>query len=293
LQSIYKQTNEGIVYANIIINNGVHRYPAEFLKGGAHGYLDGIGSLSHSSYHYLDVIAWYLQCSPGSIAKIGLTLPYVARVRDYLARQGYAQMLQLNNENFSVVAPDVNLPSRVLNAELDFTLHLHLYDKYDKNIGLINYTSNHTTFSPRTSKYDSKVLDHANEANGGRMSQIYFDIHQGSVQNWTLSKNDIVFEGNNIETVQRVHSKIGKSYSKIVYSDAYDKQTITLEDLFVSFVQKSIGLEIPAIHDTHLQFLRSQKLTHRLFSAAYELIAQDFVNPGKQSEILIDIKKIL
>src|SRR5262249_1051778 len=129
LQSIHKRTGEGITYVNAIINSGVHRYPVEFLKGGAHGYLDGVGSLSHSSYHYLDVIAWYLQCAPGSIAKIGITLPYIIRVRDYIARQGYSQLLQLNGENSSVVAPDITLPNRVLNAELDFTIHLHLYDQ--------------------------------------------------------------------------------------------------------------------------------------------------------------------
>ncbi|MCA9329385.1 Gfo/Idh/MocA family oxidoreductase [Candidatus Saccharibacteria bacterium] len=293
LTSAYEQTKEGITYINAVVNGGVHRYPAEFLKGGAHGFLDGIGSLSHSSYHYLDILAWYLQCAPGEVAKIDITLPHVSRVKDYIAKQGYSQLLRLNNEKTSVVTHGIKLPDRVLNAELDFTIHLHLYDKQNRKIGLISYTSNHTTFSPRTAKYDPDVLDHANDKNGGRMSQIYFDIHQGSIQNWSIIKNDAVFTKNHIETVQRLHPKLGKSHQKRKYTNAYNSQTITLEDLFVSFVKKSVGINVPEKHDEHLQLLNSQKLTHRIFSAAYELIAQDYTNPGNRDVIEIDMSKII
>lgn len=293
LRSIYEKTEEGITYINAVINSGVHRYPVEFLKGGAHGYLDGIGSLSHSSYHYLDVIAWYIQSAPGKIAKIGITLPYVSRVKDYLAKQGYSQMMQLNNEDPSVVEHDIKLPDRVLNTELDFTVHMHLYDEFDMKIGLISYTSNHTTFSPRTTKYEPEMLDHTNDENGGRMSQIYFDIHQGSAQNWLLVKNDIVFEENKIETTRRLHLKLGESYKNIKYSDAYDSETVTLKDLFISFAKKTAGIEVPERHDEHLQLLKTQRLTHRLFSATYELIAEDYARPDSTRELIVDIKKVI
>lgn len=293
LNSVYEKTGEGLTHANVIINSGIHRYPVEFLKGGAHGYLDGVGSLSHSSYHYLDVIAWFLQCAPGRITKIGLTLPYVARVKDYLARQGYSQLLQLNNENISDVVSDISLPDKVLNAELDFTIHLNLYDDVGSKIGLISYTSNHTTFSPRTTNYDPQILDHANRENGGRMSHVYFDIHQGSIQNWSLSKNDVVFEGNNIEITQRLHPNLGKNFTKLKYKDAYDSDTVTLKDLVVSFAKKSVGIDVLEEYDKHLQLLSSQRLTHRFFSASYELIAQNCVYPDYSKEIIIDMKKIL
>lgn len=293
LHSIYEKTGEGVTYIDAMINSGVHRYPIEFLKGGAHGYLDGIGSLSHSSYHYLDVIAWYLQAAPGKIAKIGITLPYVSRVKDYLAKQGYGQMLQLNGEDPSVVVDNVELPESVLNAELDFTVHMHLYDEQDKKLGLVSYTSKHTTYSPRTTKYAPEMLDHTNDENGGRMSQIYFDIHQGSVQNWLLIKNDVVFEENKIETTQRLHKGLGEGYRKINYSDAYDSETVTLKDLFISFAKKSVGIEVPEKHDEHLQLLSTQKLTHRIFSATYELIADNYVHPESHKEMVIDVKKLV
>lgn len=261
----------------------------EYLKGGAHGYIDGVGSLSHSSCHYLDVIAWYLQAAPGTLARVGVSLPYVSRVKDYLAKQGYEQLMYLNNEDPSIVEAGVGLPESVLNAELDFTIHLHLYDKADRKIGLISYTSNHTTFTPRTTKYDPDMLDHTNDKGGGRMSQIYFDIHQGSVQNWLLTKNDVVFEGNDVDITQRLHPSLGQNYSKMSYTDAYDSQTVTPKDLFASFVKKTIGLPVPEKHDEHLQLLNSQELTHRIFSATYELIAQQYVDPSSNQEISISM----
>lgn len=92
LEDIYKKTGEGIRYMNVIINGGVNKFPQEFLKGGAHGYLDGVGSLAHSSYHYIDVIAWYLSVARGNTAKLEVSLPYILRVKDYLSIKGYSKL---------------------------------------------------------------------------------------------------------------------------------------------------------------------------------------------------------
>ena len=289
LRRVQNDTNQGLTYLNAIVNGGVHRYPREFLKGGAHGYIDGVGSLSHSSYHYLDVIAWYLQCSSGNTSYLEVTLPYVSRVKDYLNKQGYKHLMELNKENSSKVVDGVELTDSILNAELDFTIHLKLFDKFNNMLGLLSYSSNHTTFTSRETKYDPEMLDHTNDKYGGRMSQIYFDIHQGALQNWLLTKNDVVFEGNNIEITQRLHPALGKSYFTKKYTDAYDSQTVTPKDLFVSFVKKSMGLSVPKVHDEHLQLLTTQELTHRIFSASYELIASDFIEPDKVHKIKINL----
>jgi hypothetical protein len=289
LSKIHSETNQGLTYMTAIINGGVHRYPVEFLKGGAHGYIDGVGSLSHSSYHYLDVIAWYLQSAPGDIATIELTLPYVSRVGDYLRKQGYQHLMHINNEDPSVVVDGVELTNSILNAELDFTIHITLFDKDRNQLGLFSYTSNHSTFTSRKTKYDPEMLDHTNDKDGGRMSQIYFDVHQGALQNWLLIKNDIVFDGNTIEITQRLHPELGNPYLKEEYTDAYDSQTVTPKDLFVSFVKKSIGLPVPDVHDEHLQLLTTQELTHRIFSASYELLAQKYAEPSKMHNIRIEL----
>ena len=89
LREVFEATGEGVRYMNVVVNGGIHKYPAEYGKGGAHGHLDGIGTLSHSSYHYLDVIAWYLSVARGKIATLELLTPYVLRVSEYLKTESF------------------------------------------------------------------------------------------------------------------------------------------------------------------------------------------------------------
>jgi hypothetical protein len=276
LNTVYKKTGEGISYMNVINNGGLHRYPIEFLKGGAHGYLDGVGSLAHSSYHYIDIIAWYLQLAQGEIEKIKVSLPYVFRVRDYLKTKKFKKLKELIEENPSSIRDQINLPKAVLLSELDFTFNLELLNKKSHPIGLVSYTSNHTSYTPRLTSYNPKTIDHAHELKGGRMSHLYIDIHQGALQNWQLMKNDVVFHGNEISTIGRQHPKLGKILKKKVYSEAYDKNTISPKDLIVSFIKYSGGLKISKKHFDLLSNFEGQRLTNRLFSKFYEGIALEY-----------------
>lgn len=276
LEKIYKRTGEGIRYMNVIINGGVHKYPNEFVKGGAHGYLDGVGALSHSSYHYIDVIGWYLSIAKGKIAKLTVDLPYVFRVKDYLKIDGYKKLRELiggGNFNFN---EDIKIPEQVLNCELDFTFHIKLFDKKDSPIGLISYTSNHTTFTPRLTKFIPEMVEYTNDKLGGRMSQIYYDIHQGPLQNWQLIKNDVVFFGNNIHIKGRLHPTLGKQVKEYSYEEAYDKGTLTPKDLCMSFIKYTAGLKVSKKHLRLLSTFENQNLTNKLFSLFYEKIAEEY-----------------
>ncbi len=113
------------------------------------------------------------------------------------------------------------------------------------------------------------------------MSQIYLDVHQGPVQNFYLAKNDIVFEGNEISVHRRLHPNLGEKSSRKVYANAYDTETITTQDLFVSFARLTVGLTVPKDHMKHLQVIETQKLSHALFESIYELIALNFGEPDK------------
>ena len=276
LESIYKKTHEGIRYMNVIVNGGVHKYPQEFLKGGAHGYLDGIGSLSHSSYHYIDVIAWYLGLARGQTAKIEVHLPYIFRVKDYLKIKGYKKLrkfIENNDDNFD---DNLKIPDNVLNSELDFTFHLKLFDKNNSLLGLISYTADHTTFTPRLTKFEPEMAEYTNDKLGGRMSQVYIDIHQGALQNIQLVKNDVVFFGNNIYIKNRKHPKIGNTLETINYEEAYDKDTITPQDLFKSFIKHTAGYSISDDHLRLLSTFDNQNLTNRFYSKFYEKLAEEF-----------------
>ncbi|GEM_PF-843636 len=296
LKNIHTSTGEGIRLMNVIINGGVHKYPVEFLKGGAHGYLDGIGSLSHSSYHYIDVIAWYLTIAKGNIYKLSVSLPYIFRVRDYIKIQGYKKIRELIEDPQSSGFDDSQkIPEQVLNAELDFTFHIKLLDRDNNVLGLVSYTSDHTTHTPRKTKYHPDMIEYTNDKFGGRMSQIYFDIHQGAVQNIQIIKNDVVFQGNKIQTITRQHPNIGKPLTTRHYRDAYDSNTATPKDLVKEFIKYTAGEKIEEEYLHMICNFEDQRLTNKLFSLFYELIAQEYESHNADAdtvkvnnEIIID-----
>lgn len=290
LAQIYTTTGVGIRHMNVIVNGGLHRYPSEFLHGGAHGYLEGVGSLSHSSYHYIDLIAWYLKMAPGKITKLRIDLPYLTRVGHYLDGRGYEQIVALTGGQILECNSETQIPKSIRNCELDFTFHIHLFDERDIPLGLISYTSNHSTYTPRQLGYDSNRIDPAYHKLGGRMSQLYIDIHQGALQNWQLIKNDRVFHGNEITTIQRQHPEIGSEYEFTNYPDAYETETITPRDLVQTFLLHSNSSASSAMCKPYLATLNGQSLTYRLFSCFYELIAHNY---GKKNHRYNQFSSIL
>lgn len=273
IEKVYEESKQGITHMDIIINNGIHRYPQEFLNGGAHGYFDGIGSLSHSNYHYIDTVTWFLDQCKGFVKNIEISVPYIFRVRDYIDNKGYKALQILIEKYISKFDNQVNLTESILNSELDFISHLKLFDAKRKTIGIILYQSNHTSYSPRLVKFSKKIIDPANIH--GRMSHVYYDIHQGALQNIQLIKNDVVFEDYKIKVTRRLHPKLGSKFEKRIYKNPYNKKTITTEDLFTSFIKKSTGLNHDKSIVKRLSTLESQKFTIELFGKLYEIIASD------------------
>lgn len=50
-------------FLEINFNDGAYRFPEEYALPGAHGYLNGLGILTHTGYHVLDFIAAALDCA--------------------------------------------------------------------------------------------------------------------------------------------------------------------------------------------------------------------------------------
>lgn len=281
IEKIYIKTGEGIRYMNLIVNGGLHRYPIEFLKGGAHGYLDGVGALAHSSYHYIDIICWYLQLAKGDISKIKIEMPYVLRVRDYINIKGYhniQRIIEGENMDYQINVP---LPQNILNCELDFDFNLHLLNSSNHSVGLISYVSHHTSYSPRLVRYNPKTIDPAHDKNGGRMSQLYMEIHQGPMQSWQLFKNDVVFHGNNIDIIGRQHPIIGRLYEKETFNEAYETNTVSPKDLLKFFIKHSVGINVPPKYLSLLSTINNQKLTNKVFTKFYEIIAEEYEKKNK------------
>lgn len=285
LAAVHSETGEGIRYLNMIVNGGLHKYPIELMHDGAHGYLDGVGSLSHSSYHYVDLLAWYISSAMGKTYELEIELPYLFRLRDYIDMRGYSTLMKLIEGNTSLDV-NVQLPEAVLNSEQDFTFHMKLKDTDRKLTGLVSYSCNHTTFTPRTQRYDSTLAEHAESKSGGRMSQLYLDIHQGALQNIQLVKNDVVFFGNTITTTKRVHPVLGSDVKDSV-GDAYVNGAITPSEMVGNFIRYSAGMDFDrTVLDATTRY-EDQVFTNRIFSKFYELMAKQAAGIPRSSDTII------
>lgn len=276
LGDIHERTGEGIRHLTAVVSGGLNPLPAEFLNRGAHCYSDGVGALAHSSYHYIDLVAWYLSTAYGRTRKIEISLTNVVRVRDYLAREMHAPLMRLIDPSGTAEIDHSGIDAAALAAELDCTFNINLLDESGAHVGLVTLTYNHATFSPRIRGYDPAVVDPANLPGGGRMSQLFMDIHQGSLQHIQIHKNDEVFRGNEIVTTLRRHPALGDSHERTVYADAYESERVTPRELVESFLLHAGGLQAPPYFD-HLQTLQDQRLTYRLFSQFYSILAEEAV----------------
>jgi hypothetical protein len=285
ISEIYDKTSQPITHMNIIVNNGILRYPQEFLHEGAHGYLDGVGSLCHSNYHYIDIVAWYISLMKELVKYVRITPQYVYRVRDYIELEGYRTAQEFIEDKSNNINNKVKLPESVLNSELDAIFNIELINKKQQTVGVINYQTNHTSYTPRTVQYDPSILDPANVQ--GRMSHIYFDIHQGVFQNIQLFKNDVVCEKYSINTIRRQHPSIGIPYEIKVFNNPYEKNTVTAQDLLIAFIKQSAGVSVNKNHLKHLATLESQRLSIELFAAFYKAVSKHF--SGETKSVIVRV----
>lgn len=296
LKSVFEETGEGLRYMNVVVNGGIHKYPAEYTKGGAHGHLDGIGTLSHSSYHYIDVIAWYLTMARGKISTIEILNPYVLRVSDYLKTESFSSLKDILEGPDTELGSYEDIPPQVLKSELDFSFLLVLRDENNDKIGMISYIVNYSTYAPRIVTFDPGVTEYAHHKDGGRMSSVYFDIHQGPLQQWQIIKNDEVAKGHTIEVKHELHPKLGQKQETSIYNDAYETNTLTSKDLFKWFIKACGGQPVPEEMNNLLSTIETQNLTNRIYSLMYEKIAEEYdssegIEPEKSN--IIKLKEYL
>jgi hypothetical protein len=279
LGAVAEKTNAGINNMSVIVNGGVYKFPAEFNIPGSHGYLDGIGSLAHSAYHYLDVISWFISTAPGRAKKIVPTLNYVFRIEDYLKSQSFQTVAKLiDTSTESLCIP--NLSTAILGCELDVGFSFILKDKNDIDCGQISFLFNHVSFSPRTNVYKKGSGDHANRPGGGRMSAFVIDVHQDGLQTWQMTKNNIVFEENVINLLGRRHPMLkGESLIEKTYRNAYNTD-VNMKD-FLYIVVDNIINNRELINHPVIRSLSEERLTTELYGACYELIAREYNNLPK------------
>jgi len=278
LNYIYQETGAGINNANLVIHNGIFKHPNEFMITGAHGYTKGIGSLSHSAYHYLDLLIWYIEKAPGNITKISPRLSNIFRVKDYIESD-------LPNILFGIRNGKQILSESILGSELDVGFYIDLFDSKNKKCGAIHFANNHLSVTNRTRKFDiNNDNEPANFIDGGRMSHITIDIHQSGQQNIQLFKNDIALNSSKIVLkIRRNPSIKGENYIEKEYNNAYKASGNELKNTFMNIIDSMVNHS--NIDENKINDLLDESKTFKLFSEMYELIAKDFEDKkGKMYE---------
>lgn len=274
LYEVYKQTGAGVDNMTMLINGGVYKLPAELSNQGAHGYLDGIGSLSHSAYHYIDVLSWFLSAAPGKAVKIVPSLNYVTRIKDYLGSQAYKQIARIIKADRKSLTLPV-LPEVVLGCELNSGFTFTMKDMNDIPIGIISFLYNHTSFAPRVNTYDGLIREPMDHKGGGRISHCFIDIHQEGLQNWQIIKNDVASEKNTIIHQGRRHPYItGDKYTNTVYKNAYDSE-ISMKDLLAHALKHIMAKKSLSGHPI-VRELPQERLAVDIYASCYELIANEY-----------------
>ena len=274
LNKVYKKTKAGINNMTMLINGGVCKLPAELSNPGAHGYLDGVGSLSHSAYHYIDAIAWFVSIAPGKTVEIVPKLNYITRINDYLDSETYTSIVSIiNASQDSLLKP--KLSKETLGCELNVGFTFIMNNKENIQVGIISLLFNHISFTTRINNYDKSVREPGDHKGGGRMSQSFIDVHQEGLQNWQIMKNNVALGDNTILLQGRRHPSIeGVGFECKNYENAYDTG-ISMKELLAHAI-KYIAEEKDLIGHSVIRELPEERLAIDIYTSCYELIAREY-----------------
>ncbi len=205
---------------NILIshNDGVFRFEDEIeIKCGSHGYSEGLGKLTHTGYHILDVVAGLIEfgCNTENIECV-CKIVNCNTVRDMLKSNSNKVNYRLlhsyfQNEDISEIA---------LESEMDITISYILYRNNEKICNII-VDLIHCGKSNRTLNH----YDFYNYNDQGRTNELTMHIQQGSL----FSSQSI------ISTMSGTTGTVGngytfKSYHPIV-AKRINQETVKVFDL--------------------------------------------------------------
>lgn len=303
ITEVYEQHGQPLTIGTFNVTGGHFRLPEEYALGNAHGYTSGVGALTFSSYHYIDLIAWYLSLAQGPVTTLRITNHFVRRVRDYLDT-GQNRPLEALLRPLSQTSPaptsSGGVDRRTGLAEMDFAFTLELLDDAGRAHGYLAYSFTSNSYSHRqVGALEADRAGHLPFREKGRMSQFVIDLHQGPLQHVRVSKNDIVGDRYRIRLEHRRNPLIdpsGGRHADTVYENAHSASKVTPKAMTAEFLRLAAGCtpdETIARRTTHLE---GQSLTQRIYAGMYRLIAarHEADTAGHQDAIpsvLIDIPR--
>lgn len=300
ITEVYEKHEQPLTMGNFTVTGGHFRLPEEYALGNAHGYTNGVGALAFSSYHYIDLMAWYLRQAQGPVTALRITNHYVRRVGDYLDTGQNQALESLLRPLSPAPALPADLDRRTALAEMDFAFTLELLDDGGRAHGYLTYAFTSNSYSHRqVGLLDADRDGHLPFREKGRMSQFVIDIHQGPLQHVRVSKNDVVGDRYRIRLEHRRNPLIdpsGGRYADTLYENAHSASKVTPQAMTAEFLRAAAGCAPDETVARRMTHLAGQTLTQRIYAAMYRLIAahHDAHAAGHQvatPSVLVDIPR--
>lgn len=171
---VYMASKCPLTSITIIHNDGQFRLPDELMSVAYHGFEEGVGKLSHTGYHFLDLLPWFLTaCQPTQ-----LTIDSISVQAHFVRPRDIAKVLHHSNAGY--------LLNRATCWSNDDDLRVERYGEVDANL-IIAFRHGNTVVCSAT-----LVLLHSGLSfrywgstgddqlvNKGRMKQETIIMHQG------------------------------------------------------------------------------------------------------------------
>ncbi|MFJ1869407.1 hypothetical protein ACIOD1_32960 [Streptomyces sp. NPDC088097] len=277
ITEVYEKHGQPLTMGNFTVTGGHFRLPEEYRLGNAHGYTHGVGALAFSSYHYIDLMAWYLRLAQGPVTAVRITNHYVRRVGDYLATDQNRALEALLRPLSPEHGATAGLDRRTALAEMDFAFTLELLDDDARPHGYLTYTFTSNSYSHRqVGLQEADRAGHLPFREKGRMSQFVIDLHQGPLQHVRVSKNDVVGDRYRIRLEHRrnpLADPSGGRYADTIYDNAHSASSVTPQEMTAEFLRAAAGCTPDETVARRMTHLAGQTFTQRIYAAMYRLIA--------------------
>lgn len=274
-RSARTQFDQGISHLHLILNNGIHRFPREWADDSAHGYATGTGILTHSAYHYLDLVASLIEESQVDWQPDALKISYLQRLGDYVGSASNRLLRTLCGDDGPEEVSIDDLSETARQSEFGVHLHLPLFESASHITGQVLFCVNNSTYSPRSFPSSPENLNPDNQ--GMRVAQLFLDLHFGALANVRLSQNDVIggrttvqesLRCNPLFTAATGHESMDREL------EGSDLKAPSSRDLLKAAILESQGIQTSKhcfLRDT--LDLRSHRSTVLLFARTYEAIA--------------------
>jgi predicted dehydrogenase len=265
---------QGITQFHVILNNGIHRFPEELADPGAHGFLSGVGLLTHSAYHYIDLAAALLeQFPPAGMASQSFALGYVQRLEDSIQTGSANPLRSLCGDQASAQPA---LSEAAWGCEQSVHAHLTLRSRERRALGYYCFSFNNSTFTPR--QFPSRPGVHNPDNLGMRMAQLIIDVHFGALANVRIQQNHLAGDPPSIHESIRLHPRLAESTKVVPGDQTYAGEAFkptAKGGLFRENVLEALGIAQDVEWRGSLVDFAAHRSTVALFSQFYVALAHE------------------